>query len=549
MMSLSLQRLFKLTSFLVVIVFTSFLLSACNETRSSDKAEENKANATKAKVLQFSSSHDIGELNPHMYSPNQMFAQDMVYEPLVRYTEGGKVVPHLAEKWQISDDGKDYTFFLRKDVKFSDGSVFNADDVVKNFNAVLANKKRHSWLELVNQIKEVSKVDEYTVKVSLHNPYYPMLQELSLIRPIRFLGLGGFPDDGNTSEGIKAPIGTGPWVLTDYKKDEYAEFSRNENYWGEKPKIDKIHIAIIPDGESRVLAFEKQDIDLIFGSDSISLDSYKFLKESGKYETAISQPIYTRTVALNTNKGPTKDINVRKAIEHAFNKQVVINKIFYGTEKQADTLFPTNFPYSDVKLTPYVYDVNQANKLLDDAGWVLPAGKEFREKDGMPLELELCFDSANNVHKAIAEVLQGDFRKIGMNVKLVGEESQLFGQRQTNGNFNMIFSDTFGTPYDPHSMISSMRVPSHADYQAQVGLSMKKELDLKIEEALISTNEKTRQDLYNYILGTLHDQAVYLPISYATNLTVYHKNIKGVGFGQMNSEIPFVKMDKEIGVN
>ena len=90
-----------------------------------------------------------------------------------------------------------------------------------------------------------------------------------------------------------------------------------------------------------------------------------------------------------------------------------------------------------------------------------------------------------------------------------------------------------------------MRIPSHADYQAQVGLPMKKELDQKIEEALLSTDEKTRQELYDYILTTLHEQAVYLPISYGTNLTVYHKNIKGLEFGQMNSEIPFEKIDKE----
>ncbi|WP_240762782.1 nickel ABC transporter substrate-binding protein [Paenibacillus thalictri] len=530
-----------------MILFSCLLfLSACSESPAAGTSAEptKAAQAGAKKTIKFSSANDIGPLNPHMYAPNQMFAQNMVYESLVKYADG-KVLPHLAEKWEVSGDGKEYTFFLRKDVKFSDGSPFNADIVVKNVKAVLANKQRHSWLELINQIQDAVKTDEYTVKIKLANAYYPMLQELSLIRPLRFLGEAGFPDNGKTSENIKAPIGTGPWVLTDYKMNEYAEFSRNENYWGEKPKADKIRVAVIPDGESRVLAFEKGDLDVIYGDGSISLDSFKYLKESGKYVAATSSPLFTKSIALNTNKGPLKDITVRKAIEYAFNKKSVIDNVFYGTDKQADTLFPPNFPYSNVKLTPYTYDAGKAAKLLDEAGWVLPAKKEFREKDGNVLELELSFDSANNVHKAIAEVLQGDLRKIGVNVKLIGEESQLFGQRQTSGNFHMIFSDTFGIPYDPHAMVSSMRVPSHADYQAQAGLSMKKELDQKIEEALLSTDEKKRQELYDYILTTLHEQAVYLPISYGTNLTVYHKNIKGVQFGQMNSEIPFEKMDKE----
>lgn len=538
------NRSFKSTYLLIIMLISSLLVTACNGASSGSAAENSNSTKAEGKIIRFSSANDIGPLNPHMYAPNQMFAQNMVYESLVKYVEG-KVVPHLAEKWEISEDGKEYTFFLRQDVKFSDGSDFNADIVVKNIKAVLANKKRHSWLELVNQIKDATKDGEYRVTISLHNPYYPMLQELALIRPLRFLGEAGFPASGNTSEEIKAPIGTGPWVLTDYKINEYSEFSVNENYWGEKPKVDQIRIAVIPDGESRVLAFENEEIDVIYGDGSISLDSFKYLKETGKYETAISAPLFTKSIAINSSKGPLQDINVRKAIEHAFNKQSVIDNVFYGTDKLADTLFPADFPYSNVNLTPYTYDVSKAEQLLNDAGWVLPAKKEFREKDGAVLELELSFDSANNVHKSIAEVLQGDLRKIGIHVKLIGEENQLFGQRQTNGNFDMIFSDTFGIPYDPHAMISSMRIPSHADYQAQVGLPMKKELDQKIEEALLSTDEETRQELYTYILTTLHEQAVYLPISYGTNLTVYHQNIKGLQFGQMNSEIPFEKMDKE----
>ncbi|UQZ81079.1 Nickel-binding periplasmic protein precursor [Paenibacillus konkukensis] len=543
-MSILSKRFLKSSYLLVILLAAPLLYTACSSSTSDSAAEHRTSSEAGGKTIRFSSANDIGPLNPHMYAPNQMFAQNMVYESLVKYVDG-KVVPHLAEKWEVSSDGKEYTFFLRKDVKFSDGSVFNADIVVKNIHAVLANKQRHSWLELVNQINDAAKVDDYTVKIILNNPYYPMLQELALIRPIRFLGEAGFPESGNTSEEIKAPIGTGPWVLTDYKINEYAEFSKNENYWGAKPKADKIRVAVIPDGESRVLAFENNELDVIYGDGSISLDSFKYLKESGKYETAISDPLFTKSIAMNSNKGPLKDINVRKAVEYAFNKKSVIDNVFYGTDRLADTLFPANFPYSNVKLTPYTYDVSKAEKLLNDAGWMLPAKKEFREKDGKALELELSFDSANNVHKAIAEVLQGDLRKIGINVKLIGEESQLFGQRQTNGNFDMIFSDTFGIPYDPHAMVSSMRVPSHADYQAQAGLPMKKELDQKIEEALLSTDENTRQQLYNYILTTLHEQAVYLPISYGTNLTVYHKNIKGLEFGQMNSEIPFEKMDKE----
>lgn len=114
-----------------------------------------------------------------------MAAQNMVYESLVINTDEG-VKPHLAEKWEVSPDGLEYTFYLRKDVVFSDGEPFNAEAVKLNMDAILNNKERHGWLDMVNEIKENIVVDEYTYKLVLTHPYYPTLEELGLTRPFRF---------------------------------------------------------------------------------------------------------------------------------------------------------------------------------------------------------------------------------------------------------------------------------------------------------------------------------------------------------------------------
>ena len=161
-------------------------------------------------TLVYSWSSNVGELNPHTYSPNQMFAQAMVYEGLVRYVEGGQVVPWLAEKWTISEDGRIYTFQIRRDVLFSDGTPCDAPAIVKNFEAVLQNRDRHKWLELVAQIDKVEAIDTLTFRLTLKNAYYPALQELCLVRPLRFMSPAGMVEDGNTSKGIKKAIGTGP---------------------------------------------------------------------------------------------------------------------------------------------------------------------------------------------------------------------------------------------------------------------------------------------------------------------------------------------------
>ncbi len=182
---------------------------------------------------------------------------------------------------------------------------------------------------------------------------------------------------------------------------------------------------------------------------------------------------------------------------------------------------------------------------MDQAGWELSEGETFREKDGETLELELAFSATDNMQKAIAETLQGDLRQVGISVKLLGEENQSYQQRQKDGNFHLIFNNTWGAPYEPHTFVSSMRVPAHADYQAQSGLPMKEKIDQIIGEVLLSSDEAARQEKYDYILSTLHEQAVYLPISHITNIAVYHDNVSGVEFPHMNYVLPVETIDVE----
>ncbi|WP_068793950.1 nickel ABC transporter substrate-binding protein [Brevibacillus laterosporus] len=539
-----LKRSAFITSFVGLVALLTIIIAGCGNTT---KEGENRATQDSSKVLTFSWSGDIGDVNPHTYFPNQWFSQAMVYESLVYYGEGGELKPWLAQSWDVSKDGKEYVFHLRKDVTFSDGSPFNATIVKKNFDTVLANAPQHEWMELINQMKSTEVVDDFTFKLILNKPYYPTLQELTYIRPLRFVGEAAFPDSQNTfKDGLKSPIGTGPWVLSEYKKNERAVFTRNDKYWGEKPKVDKVIVKVIPDGESRVLAFEKKDIDLIFGNGVISQDSFRFLKESGKYETKLSEPTATRALLFNTNREALKERKLRLAIQHAFDKQAVIDHIFYGTERKADTLFAPTIPYTKVDVKPYEHDEEKAKQLLDEAGWKQVNGKPFREKAGKTLQLELMFISSDNIQKAIAEYTQGEFRKLGIDTKLTSKEEEDFWATANEGSFDLLFTASWGVPFDPHSYLSAITTPSEGgspDYKALSGLSGKKEIDKKIKEVLVSTDEAHRKMLYTDILTTLHEQAAYLPISYQSNIAVYHKNLSGVHFLPQEYEVPFTTID------
>jgi nickel transport system substrate-binding protein len=424
-------------------------------------------------------------------------------------------------------------------VKFSDGTPFNAAVVKKNFDAVMKNSSFHSWLGVINVLDKTEAVDELTFKMTLKEPYYPALQDLSLVRPVRFLGEAGFPDDGDTSKGVKEPVGTGPWMLADYKKDEYAVFTRNPNYWGESPKIDKVTVKIIPDPETRVMAFEKGELDLIYGEGVISMDSFNQLKESGKYITDLSQPVGTRSLLLNTTNEKLADLRVRLALHHGFNKQAMVEGITLGLEEKADNILSKNFPYTNIDVKPIKYNVEKATAYLEEAGWKLPSGKTVREKNGQPLELELIYDKTDPIQKAMAETVQAEWGAIGVKLNITGVELTVQIQRRKAGEFDLDFWYNYGAPYDPHSFINVVAEKGWGVSEAHSSLPMKQELNEQVKAALASTDETERQQLYDSILNTLQEQSVFVPISYIKKTVVYQDHVNEFTFPANRDEHPF----------
>lgn len=530
------------TLMMVTTLLLLFIVGCSNKESSSASSSASGDQAASAKSITMSWPRDIGTMNPHTYNPSQLFAQSMIYEPLVSYQKDGKLEPALAESWTISDDGKVYTFKLRQGVKFSDGTPFNAEIVKKNFDSIMKNKKTHSWLGIVSVLDKTEVVDDHTFRMTLTEPYYPVLQDLSVVRPFRFLGAAGFPDDGDTSKGIKEPVGTGPWMLADYKQDEYAVFKRNPNYWGTAPAFDQITVKIIPDAETRVLAFEKGDLDLIYGEGVISLDAFQQLRENDKYVSELSDPVGTRDLLLNSSNPKLSDVRVRKALQQGFNKKAMVEGVTSGLEEPADTALSKNYPYTNVDLKPIEYNVEQSKALLDEAGWKLPAGGTVREKDGQKLEFELIFDKTDPIQKAMGETIQAEWSELGVKVNLTGLELTVQIKRLKANDFDLYFWYNYGAPYDPHSFINVVASPGFGISETLTALPMKKELDEQVHAALSSTDEKKRQELYTSILTTLQDQSAIVPISYVKKTAVYQKKIAKFVFPANRDENPFVGM-------
>lgn len=516
-------------------VLASSMLVAC------DTSE--KGSDVPKKELTFAMTKDIGDLNPHLYS-GYMAVQGIVFESLVENTKDG-IKPLLAKSWDVSKDGKEYTFKLRDDVFYHDGEKFDAASAKMNIDAVQANKETHSWIKLSQKIVKTEALDDYTIKITLSEPYYPTLAELSTTRPYAFTSPKDFSEDG-TKNGVKGFHGTGPYVVKSYKKDQQASFNKNEKYWNGVPHINKITTKVLPSGETTYLALQKKEIDFLFtddrGANSIDQESMNALEESGDYKVTQSNAMDTKLIIANSSKKnrPVSETAVREALWYAIDRKTISEDIMNGTEKPANALLSKNIKYADVSLKERSFNLEKAADFLDQAGWKSSKDSTVREKNGKKLEMDFYYDSNAPVQKTQAEFIQDAAKSIGMTLNIISEDSTAIADRRKSGNYDLLYSRTWGLAYDPVSTISAFTDVSY-NLHSTKGISEAKTLYKKIDDVMVSTNETERQKLYDDILTIVHDEAVFIPITYGGMTVVAPKQLKNIQFKQTQYELPFEK--------
>lgn len=489
-------------------------------------------------------SKDINDMNPHLYT-GAMFAQGMLYESLVENTEEG-IKPLLAESWEISKDGKVYTFHLRKNVTFHDGEPFNAEAVKKNIEAVQSNASKHSWIKLSTKITSCNVLDEHTIELVLSEPYYPALVELSMTRPYVFVSPKSFVG-GETKNGLNSYYGTGPYKLAEHKAEQSAVFEANEQYWGGAVKIKKITAKVLPAGETTFLALQKGEVNFVFtddrGANSLDVEAMNQLETSRKYQIVRSQPMNTSFLAANSSKtgSPVHDKAVREAIWYALDRETISEQIFGGTEPAAQTLFSPNVNYANVELKERKYDPEKAKQILEQAGWVAEGADSIRKKNGQPLAMKLYYDVNSSAQKIQAEWMQGTLGAVGIQLELIGEESSSLASRRSSGDYELLFNQTWGLAYDPQSTIAAFTSKS-SYYHTTSGMAQANELYEKIEDVMVSTEEQARRSLYADILRMVHEEAVFIPLTNGSVTIVASKDLQGISFKQTQYELPFERM-------
>ncbi|MEM6637167.1 MAG: nickel ABC transporter substrate-binding protein [Pseudomonadota bacterium] len=498
------------------------------------------------KTLTFANFRDIRDVNPHGYG-GAMFAQDWLYDGLLVLDENAEPSPALAESFRVSEDGKVYTFNLREGVTFSDGHPFNAEVAKQNLDAILANEDRHNWLKSMQLMlayqatgaDAIEAVDENTLRINLTEAYYPFVIELAVTRPYRMISPNCFVD-GGTMEGVSCTVGTGAYALESNTVDQEAVFVRHEGHWGAAPEIDKIVVKVIPDAQARLLALQNGEIDMIYGKDMIPPRSFLDLEKREGFSTVMSPPVATKMLILNASKPALSDGALRSALNYYTNRELISERIMLGLEPPAGTLMSEAIPYADIGLDPFSFQPERADALLTEAGYEKVDGKWT--KDGAPIELKLTYNSDDATQKILSQFLQSEWGKLGIALEIAAVERQAQRDTLRTGDFEVAFNVSWGLPYDPQSFLGSMVKPVYGDFHAQSGLSNKAEIDAAIGGALGAVDEGKRQDFYSYVLSSLHEGSIYVPLTFEANRAVYSDKLGDVVFNINQFEVPVERM-------
>ena len=354
------------------------------------------------RVITIAQYADAVSLDPQHTNDNASFSiEKPMIEGLIGFNEKMEQIPQLAEKWDASPDGRVFTFYLRKGVKFHDGTPFNAAAVKANFDRVRNPDNKLRRYTLYKIISQIDVINDSTVRFTLSEPFGAMIATFA--HPA-----GGINSPtavqkyGNDYE--KNPVGTGPYKFAEWVPNDHITLVKNPDYWDKanEAKVDKIIIKPVPEEGTRIAMLQKGDAQFINFVPYIQAD---VVKADRNLSLASTEAIYTFWVAMNIQKKPFNDVRVRQALNYAVDKDAVIKAVLRGQGKPADSpLAPRVWGYTPVKTYPY--DPAKAKALLAEAGYpngfktVLRGNVQTDAKDAMV-------------------AIQGQLKQVGVDVEIL----------------------------------------------------------------------------------------------------------------------------------
>lgn len=518
--------------FFSLIIVLMLALAACGGS-DDGTSEDDGGSEDKEKTLVFARGGDSESLDPGSTSDGESSrVTRQVLETLLDFDEESfELKPGLAKEWEMSDDGLTYTFQLEEDVKFHDGTDFNAEAVKINFDRFADPDHEYAFADddyvyfmystmfgghkgdEGHVVDEVNAIDDYTVEFKLNKPLGFFLQNMGMTYfPITSpAALEEFGPEINEN-----PVGTGPFEFISWSKDEAIVLEKNEEYWKEGlPKLDKVIFEVIPDNAARLIALRSGDIDIMDGlnpDDAAGVEDEEGLELLSRAENNIGY------VGFNVQKEPLDNPELRQAISHAIDRDAIVEALYsgYGTVAK-NPLPPSYLGYND-DVTGYQYDVEKAKELLAEAGY----------EDGLDIDLwtmPVARPYMPDPEKT-AEIIQNNLSEIGINVNIVREEWAPYLEKTVNGEHQIYMLGWSGTNGDPDYFLSSLL---HGDL---IGDSNREfyandEVDALLNDAKVEIDQDKRAKMYEEAQEIIAEDAPMVPLVHSTPVMAITSNVTG----------------------
>lgn len=437
-----------------------------------------------------------------------------IFDTLVYSQDGRNFTPGLATVWNVSGDGLTYTFTLRPDVKFHDGTAFNAEAVKFSFDRQIDDKHPYHLPGMTQaalafgSVKEVVVSGPLEVKVVLKAPNSAQLNNLAIFSTgiVSPDAVKKFGKDFGTN-----PVGTGPFKFERLEKGQQIVLAANKDYWGDKPYLDRVIIRAIPEDSARKAALVTNAIDL---TSYLDFKDVADLKSNPNMTVTTVAANSTGYLALNAKNTALSNKAVRQAVCTAVNRQNVVDVIFSGQAvKESGWMPPALFTHDKTAGAKSIYDVEKAKKALADAGFATG------------LNLKLNVPAASHWPR-MAELIQEDLRKVGITVTINRLDPSAFGASINAGEHDMFLSDWTGVVLDPDYFMFS---PFHSSSPRAKGrLSYSNPAyDKLVEQALVKTSPDERKALYTQAQNILLDDTPMCFLYYNQFVAAGNKKVHG----------------------
>ena len=490
-------------------------------------------------TLRVTTALDTTTLDVHSISHgNVQWLGRILFDCLLYQDEQGNISPWLAKSWDISPDGKTYTFHLRDDVTFSDGEKFNARAVQINLEHMRdpATKSPLAAAYIAPYV-DGRIVDEYTFEAHLREPYSPFLDVLaqswlSMISPRQIL-------EAPKSIAEHA-IGSGPFVLESYTRDQGATFVRRKGYNWAPPVtrhngeayLDRLELSIVPEPMIRFSALESGQSDFTVDApaqNARAIRSNPDLQMSSRIRKA--NPF--RSLTFNVEQFPFQDVQVRRAVAKAIDRDGLAWITGFGEYQPKGDFLAANTRYYDPAFKDVLaYDVAEANRILDQAGWSERDARGYRVKDGQRLSARLLMYETGAFPGSVAVAIQADLKKVGFELAIDLLPLAQVTERRYASNFQAIAGGYWhtNTPDGLYILYHSNAISTPKLIGQNAGRFRDDALDAALSAARRSTDPVELAALYRTAQQRLVETVPAVPVYESHVLVAYRKAVKGVIF-------------------